>query len=274
MTEVVYDLLASQPGVREFYHHDFQPQVDANLARIPGRFNPETESRGSLAIVGFGPTLQDTWLNVVRCDTIWTVSGAHDFLLARNVVPHYHTDIEWRDHKVKFIHQLHPEVHYVIASTIAPNYLERVTTEQVSIFHIEQTGGNAVLPKDALTVQPDWDVVMSVLRLAAAMGFKEIHLFGIDYCGRIRDGAIAAGVHHGIPKALIQMGLEGKVYLTSTDMVEGCWHLPKVMGQYPDIEYFVHGDGMFSHYLRARLGGQYANQRIIPRVEQTPACIE
>ena len=153
MDDVIYDLLASGPGVRVHYHHDLQSRVDANLARIPGRFNPESKPRGSLAIVGFGPTLQDTWLNVVRCDTIWTVSGAHDFLLARNVVPHYHTDIEWRDHKVKFIHQLHPEVHYVIASTVDEAYLTRFTTEHVSLVHVDSGGLNWVVPNDAFIIK-------------------------------------------------------------------------------------------------------------------------
>ena len=271
--EVIYDLMASKPGVRVHYRHDLQSRVDANLARIPGRFNPPPGPRGSVAILGYGPSLQTTWMDALKCDTIWTTSGAHDFLLAKNVVPHYHTDVEWRPHKKDFIKTLHPEVHYVIAATVDPNYFERVTTEQVSIFYVGQPEMNCIQPEDALTVPPDWDVVMAVIRAAALMGYNPIHLFGVDYCFGPND-QVAAGEHHGIPKDRVTMGCRGYQFRSSTDMVEGCYMMPHVMGAYPQIEYQIHGNGMLIHYIQARLEEANVNQRELSRIEQTLACIE
>ena len=144
---VIYDLLASLPGKRLWYPYEFQPCVDANCAKVPARFKPVSEPRRPLALVGFGPSLCEEWLGIAGFEDIWTVSGAHDYLLSKNIVPTYHTDVEWRDHKIKFIKKLHPEIHYILASTIAENYIERFTTEQITLFHVEQHPDSVKYPE-------------------------------------------------------------------------------------------------------------------------------
>ena len=83
---------------------EIQPNIIENCKAgpRPKLFDP-TAKETTLAIVGYGPSLRDNWEKLKDYSHIWTVSGAHDFLLARGIVPTFHTDIDFRPHKPGFI---------------------------------------------------------------------------------------------------------------------------------------------------------------------------
>src|SRR3990167_11369384 len=68
--------------------------ISRNSARFAGRFTPVDEelptSSEPVAIVGYGASLKDTWGELRNYKTIFTCSGAHRFLLMRDIVPTYH----------------------------------------------------------------------------------------------------------------------------------------------------------------------------------------
>ena len=95
--------------------------------------------------------------------------------------------------------------------------------------------------------------------MAAAMGYTEIHLFGVDYCYQLQTGKLAASEHFGLPKEKLYMACQDRIYLTSKDMLEGCQSMPHVMKKYPHVEFIIHGTGMLRDYLQEVVAG---NQRI------------
>src|SRR5688572_4916542 len=54
-----------------------------------------------VSVVGFGPSLEETWKEVTQPSM--TVSGAHDFLIGKGVIPTWHAECDGRDHKVKHL---------------------------------------------------------------------------------------------------------------------------------------------------------------------------
>lgn len=258
----VMDLMASQLGQRYWGDTNLQSIVDRNCSLIPDRFVPEVLPRGPLAIVGYGPSLHKTWMALANTKAdIWTVSGAHDFLIARGVFPTYHTDCEWRDHKVKFIKELRPDVRYIVASTAAENYVARLPGYQAELFHIQMGPHQGSYPEGEQVWESKWDVTQMVIDLAATMGYKEIHLFGIDYCMDLETGLEAAGIHHGPAKTPVWAQAGGWLFKTSTELFQGCASMPTVMRQYADIEFAIHGDGMLVTYIEEKIKESHANQR-------------
>src|SRR5262245_53158212 len=76
-----------------------------------------------LSLVAYGPSLKDTWMMIRR--PMLTMSGAHDFLISKGVVPDYHCDIDPRPHKTKMLTP-HKDVHYLMGSVCNPNMWEKL----------------------------------------------------------------------------------------------------------------------------------------------------
>src|SRR6267142_2328196 len=70
-------------------------QVRANCREVKGRIAPQYELRKDpIALVCYGPSLNDTWERVRDFKYVMTCSGAHRFLLERGVVPTWHTEVD------------------------------------------------------------------------------------------------------------------------------------------------------------------------------------
>ena len=67
-------------------------QVVESLARIPGRLQAHADREGRIAVVCYGPSLEETWEQVRYFDNVITVSGAHKFLLDKGLTP---ADRKW-----------------------------------------------------------------------------------------------------------------------------------------------------------------------------------
>jgi hypothetical protein len=72
------------------------------------------------AIVGYGPSLKQTWEYLRDFDVIFTTSGAHKFLVDRGIIPAYHVDVDPRAHKVAMLGAIRQDVTYMPCSTCHP----------------------------------------------------------------------------------------------------------------------------------------------------------
>ena len=91
-------------------------QVRVAIERVKGRIEPypEGEKRTDpIAIVGFGPSLKDTWEGIKPFKYIMSCSGAHPFLIERGIIPTWHTAVDpLPGNTVKLIGQPHKDVEY------------------------------------------------------------------------------------------------------------------------------------------------------------------
>src|SRR5262245_22881028 len=71
-------------------------QIRQNMAMVPGRVvGIDKSARGDapIAVVCYGPSLNETWEQVKGFDYIISCSGAHKFLVERGVIPTFHVDV-------------------------------------------------------------------------------------------------------------------------------------------------------------------------------------
>lgn len=158
-------------------------------------------------IVGGGPSLKDQ-LPALRWrkeqgQKIFSTNGAHDYLIANGIMPDYHVMLDARPENAAFVQHPKRETKYLIASQCAGSVFDalhgsELTRYNVVIFH-NSTEGAAELLNGAMKpthlLAGGTTVGMKAMLLAELMGFKAIHLYGMDSC--YLDGA-----HHSYSQSL------------------------------------------------------------------------
>lgn len=173
-------------------------QVKMNLARVPGRVRHVAEKQPQrAAIVGYGPSLRDTWAALRDYEVIFTTSGAHQFLLERGIVPTYHVDVDPRPHKVALLGQAHPAVKYLPCSTVHPGYVDQLLAQgaDVRLWHCFSTEMEAlrILPPGEYALTGGADAGLRAMVVARFMGYADLAVFGMDGCAADESGH--AGEH-------------------------------------------------------------------------------
>src|SRR2546430_2383340 len=91
-------------------------QMKQAIARVKGRIQPHYERRPEpIAVVGFGPSLNDTWEQIRKFPFVISCSGSHKFLVGRGIIPDYHVEVDPRAHKVELIGTPQQKTTYLIS---------------------------------------------------------------------------------------------------------------------------------------------------------------
>lgn len=227
-----------------------QVNVDANEGLTPHEFG-QFEHNGNIAIVGYGPSLKRTWEQLRQFDTIWTVSGAHDFLAARGISPTFHTDIDFRKHKLDMVTPQH-HVRYIMGNTIHPEYAHKLKGYRTSYFQPigEKSDKWFRYAEKYPRVKLDGDVAMAAMILAAKEGFKHITTFGID-CSEEPDGSTHADAHGGVKhEPMYVTGGDYTLYRTTNNLLVGAATFVKVVRSLPeDVSVTVVSDGLLPAWI-------------------------
>ncbi len=213
------------------------------LKRIPAHKN-------FISIVCYGPSLKKTWRNIPR--PIMTVSGAHDFLLERGVVPDFHVDCDPREHKAQMLKESHPDVHYLMASVCHPSYWEKLKGRKVSLWHLhngkETDGWLKANDPNTPPVGGGTTVGSRALQVANLMGYERFHIFGMD-CSYENSVSRHAGTHLGKTQKSIEVICGDRSFISSPQMVEAARET-LVMIQNFEIWMYFHGDGLQQEMVR------------------------
>lgn len=176
-----------------------------------------------IAIVCFGPSLNDTWEEIRNFKWIITCSGSHRFLLDRGIVPTWHVEVDPREHKVALLGEPDPRVEYLVASTCHPAYFDHLKDgPNVVLWHIFQNEPDAyrVLPRGEWYVLGGTNVGLRAMALARLFGFRNQVIFGMDGCQRdeVHKHATAHPLQDGTPFSTVEY--DGVEYKTTAAMLE------------------------------------------------------
>lgn len=203
---------------------------------------------GSLSLVAYGPSLKDTWETITR--PMMTMSGAHDFLIERGVVPDYHCDVDPRPHKTWMLTP-HKDVHYLMGTVCNPAMWVKLKDFNVTTWHcINGPDTPRFLAKfDPNTLMlSGWSCIgLTAIHLGGVMGFDHFEIHGMD--GSWSDGERTAGQHLGVVHGQIEQELSGRKFLVSRMMLNANTELQYILQNYPVFCVF-HGDGYNQHWVR------------------------
>lgn len=226
-------------------------QIRSAIARTLPRFKPVEElTKDPIALVGYGPSLNDTWEQIKGFKTVMTCSGAHDFLIKRGIIPTYHAEVDPREHKADLIGQPQQGTRYLIASTCHPKVFDHLATYDLHIWHVFDSDADSrrFIPPGEWCVTGGCSVGVRMFTLSRLMGFTEFHVFGMDGCQDSRGKHAAA--HPNQPKGYSLVTYEGRTFETTSSMyavAQGIWH---ELDQLKDCTATFYGDGLIQHMAR------------------------
>lgn len=228
-------------------------QIKVAAARIKGRIQPGEKKGDPIAVVGFGPSLNDTWEEVKNFKHVISCSGAHKFLVDRGIVPTYHLEVDPREHKVALIGQPQKETEYLISSTCHPKVFDHLEGYNVKLWHVFDAteDGKRLLPPGEWAITGGCDAGLRAVTIAAFLGYRDLHVFGLD--GNARDGEKHAADH---PNKIPQFNEveypegSGVIYHTTSGMLEAAKQMWHELDQLPAVKATFYGNGLIQAMAR------------------------
>jgi len=220
-------------------------QIKANLAKVKVRIEPGYDLRKEpIAVVNYGPSLNDTWEQIKDFKYVMTCSGAHKFLVERGIIPTHHVDLDPRKHKIELLGQPQKGTEYFIASTVHPELLDHLAGFDVKLWHIFDTDeeGMRILPPGEWYILGGCSVGVRTLTLARFLGFTNLSVFGMD--GSHGPSGKHAGPHPNQKNDDYVVDYEGKEYKTSPSMLEAAKNTFHELDVMKDVNCVFHGHGL------------------------------
>lgn len=225
-----------------------EPARQAQMAiclrqKLPKLWPSPMDEDATLHIACYGPSLAETWRDLGR--PLLSVSGAHDFLIARGVVPDYHLSTDPRTTSLPHILHPHRDVQYLMASVSHPFTWSILKGYRVKVFHVV-SGANTYAwlqvhdPRTLLVIAGS-SVGLGALQVGGVLGFRHFEVHGMDGCWR--DGARHAGEHFGHTQKPMPWTAHGRTWQTSKIMQNSNAELFNMLREWP---FFVvlHGTGL------------------------------
>lgn len=226
-------------------------QVKLAIQRTAKRLQPPTElSDEAVAIVGYGPSLRETWEQVREFKTIFSCSGAHRFLIDRGIVPTYQVAVDpLPGHTVRLIGAPHPSVKYLICSTCHPDVFDHLEGYDVTLWHCFPGEDEAmrILPRGEWALTGGCDVGLRSLALARFLGFRNLHVFGLDGSSPTNENGRHAADHPNPIQATCTVEVGGRIFYTTPSMLEAARTTEHELQQLPDVTATFYGDGLIQH---------------------------
>jgi hypothetical protein len=192
-------------------------QIAQNLQICKARLEPRELRDDPIAIVCYGPSLNETWKRVRDFKNVLTCSGAHKFLIDRGIVPRYHVDVDPREHKIKLIGEPHRDVEYLLAATCYPKYFKMLVDGgyDVKLWHIFDAEEDSLrlLPEGEWALTGGCSVGLRAMTVSRILGFREFDVFGMDG----NEGATGkhASDHPNQAPQQFEVEVGGRIWLTT-----------------------------------------------------------
>lgn len=200
-----------------------------------------------IALVCFGPSLNDTWEQIKDFKYVMSCSGSHKFLVEHGIIPTWHVEVDPRKHKVGLMGQPHAETEYLIASTCHPDVFDHLRGFNVKLWHVFDAEEDArrTLPYGEWALTGGCSVGLRTMTIARFFGFTNQHIFGMD--GSVKGDASHALAHPHNPKRFrpVEYPLgSGVQWMSTSSMLEsarGTWH---ELDQMPEVTPTFYGEGL------------------------------
>lgn len=221
--------------------------IRVNTAALKARIEPHYEVRSEpIAVVCYGPSLNQTWEQIRDFKYVITCSGAHRFLIDRGIIPTWHCDVDPREHKMKLVGEPHHDVEYLLASTCHPKYFRWLLDGgfNVKLWHVFDGQDEAlrVLPPGEWSLTGGCSVGLRALAIAHFLGFRDLHVFGMD--GNEGPSGKHAAAHPNQAAQFYTTEYKGVTYRTTPAILEAArqtWHELNLL---KDVHATFHGDGL------------------------------
>lgn len=227
---------------------------------------PKPHNRVAI-LMCYGPSLEDTWESAVKEKAliekadIVSVSGAHDYVISKGLIPRYHVECDPREHKGDMIHNPQKRTEYLMASCCHPNVVKKLSDYDLTIWHLNNGAGTErileELEPEGILVPGGGSVGLRSIPLLYILGYRRFIIHGMD-CS-YREGKSHAGLHTGKKIAPTEVYCNGKKFITAPVLISYKRYFDEHVRKYvgdantdpSKIEIILRGDGLLQHWLKA-----------------------
>jgi hypothetical protein len=230
-------------------------QAQEAMARFTKR-TPVSPAHDRLAVLAcYGPSLTDT-IEDLRADAsapdadVISVSGAHDFLLARGITPTFHVECDPRAHKADNIAKFNPGTRYLLASCVHSVLFDKLGPEaDIALWHVASMSQAASLV-DKLGENPGnvitggGSVGLRSISLLYAMGYRRFSIHGMDCSFRDEGEMQHAGKHAGKKQGVVSHRCGDRVFSTSNTLRSYATDFIETIQRVNDLDIKLNGNGL------------------------------
>lgn len=233
-------------------------QMSLAIGKFPMMKRKTAFGNQKVSIVCYGPSLEMTWPSIRG--PIITVSGAHDYLIARGVTPTWHVECDPRAHKAKMLQHPSKSTKYLMASVCSPVFWDILKDHKVQLWHLVNGNDMETVswvsrnhPKGMkMLVGGGSSVGQRAMNVAAALGYRRFDVYGMD-CSYSENRH--AGVHTGRPQVETFVKAGDKIFKTTKQMVQAAREIEQFLLT-QDAEVSFHGVGLIQEMSRIIRSGK------------------
>jgi hypothetical protein len=236
------------PAVSEAKREEFMAwAVKQNLPKIAAK----EIGTGIMTIVGYGPSLSDTWRKIEP--PLICTSNSLKFLIGKGLKPGlgwFYAMADPRPNNLDFIRNpVISEVTYLMASVCHPKVWKILAGQKVILWHA-MSGEHTpewVRVNDPGTwlVGAGSTIGLCAIHLGGFLGFRKFEIHGFD--GSFRDGKRHAGEHNGHDQAPIESTIN-PAFTTSKIMDNANVEVQNTLKSFPIFCVF-HGEGLMQDWV-------------------------
>jgi uncharacterized Rossmann fold enzyme len=230
------NLRAGYPVVTDLYEFD-RP-----------RMNP-------IAVVGGGPSLADTLPELLAFQDmrgpVMAAGSAHDHLARMGVRLNYCAVLDPDPVMANYLREDAGDCLYLVASHVAPHVFWALEGRRVAVF-----GAGGTFEKEHFAPVPIVNaggrtVGTRAMGLAIALGFRELHLFGVDSCFGPDEATHHAYTVNEAVAAPHAVYCGGRKFMCAPYMVGQATDFQKFMGFFSEeVAVEVHGDSLTAQIMK------------------------
>lgn len=199
----------------------------------------------TIAIVGGGPSLNDTLDELTKIETVMVCGSAHDYVVAQGLSPRYAVMCDADKSEADFITRPLHSCTYLVASCCDPSVFDALAGYDVVMWDNDQ-GDHEIFGADARhAIQGGCTVTLKAINIAIMLGYiGRHHFFGFDSSFTDAEYAYGGNPTNGRP---LLVKVSGRIFSSTTGWLAQAANFRDMVLAMP--HFFtptVHGDGLIA----------------------------
>ncbi len=231
--------------------------VRVNIAKVSKRLGLHEPAHDRVAVLAcFGPSLRETFpalaMAQINGADVFTVSGAHQYLIERGVVPVAHMDCDPREHKAWQFGTPDSRVKYWIGSCVHPVYIERLEGQDVTLWH----SYNKEASREIFEMDPGHELVVGggsiglrALSVLYCRGYRRFEIHGMDSCSSA-SGEHHAAFHYAKYPGVAEIKCGDRWFLATAIHVAYARYFFKSQKMLKGATFAIHGSGLLAEMVK------------------------
>ena len=212
--------------------------------------------RHHIAIIGGGPSLNETYKEAAKFTTSMSCGSTHDHVIRLGIKPTYHLECDPAIAQLKNYKEKCPSIKYLVSSRCHRGMFKNMRDKgnEIYLWHMWE----ATLGKPIYKGEPAFicgaTCVLSAIPIALTLGYKHLHFFGFDssFVSRDQHHAYSQAENATMMKVRVGHPETGREFDTTATWIGQAQQFEDMRNHWP-MEVSIYGDSLTSEMEKERI---------------------